>query len=83
MGIEALLDHPQVMDFLTRPTRQQLAAIPVDLKGEMPDIVRAAKQRGVKVSPILAAYAASIQTNRNQGQSPTPVDQPVSQGASQ
>ena len=66
IAIEHILAHPPVMDFLTRATRQQVAQIPPDLRGAMPDIVNLAGKRGVRVSPILAAYAATIQ--RNQGQ---------------
>jgi hypothetical protein len=87
MTAEALLDHPGVMDFLTRASKQQLARIPPDLQGQMPQIVAAAKVRGVPISPILAAYAATIQ--RNQGgkrpaQPPPSSSQPAQmQGAPQ
>ncbi len=76
LGIEELLSHPPVMDFLTRATRQQIAQIPPDLRGAMPDIVAAAKAKGVKVSPILALYAATIQRNQNQANQPA-VEQSV------
>jgi hypothetical protein len=87
MTVEALLDHPGVKDFLTRASKQQLARIPLDLQGQMPQIVAAAKVRGVPISPILAAYAATIQ--RNQGgkrpaQPPPSSSQPAQmQGAPQ
>ena len=64
MATEELLSHPAVMDFLTRATRQQVATIPPDLRGAMPEIVAMAKSRRVPVSPILAAYASSVQRNQ-------------------
>lgn len=65
MAAEEIMRQPPVMDFLTRATRQQVARIPPELRGSMPEIVAAAKARGVQVSPILAAYAAAIQRNQN------------------
>jgi hypothetical protein len=82
MEVEALLEHPGVREFFTRPTRAQLAAIPPELRGQMPEIVEAARSRGVHISPLIAAYAATIQRNRSQGQSPQR-QQPALQGASQ
>ncbi len=84
MAIEEVLAHPGVKEFLTRPSRAQIAQIPLDLRGDMPNIVQAARSRGVPVSPLLAAYAATIQ--RNQGQQfnqPQPLQQPPTQGAQQ
>jgi hypothetical protein len=71
MATEELMAQPAVMDFLTRATRQQVAQIPLDLRGTMPDVVALAQKRGVKVSPILVAYAATIQRNQS-GQSAQP-----------
>jgi hypothetical protein len=65
MAIEELLAHPDVREFLTRPTRQQVAQIPSELRGELPNIVAAAKGRGVPVSPLLAAYAAAMQRSQS------------------
>ncbi len=85
MAVESLLEHPGAMEFFTRPTRQQIATIPPELRGNMPEIVAAAKSRGVQVSPLLAAYAATIQRNRGQKQQQSVQPQPVpaSQGAAQ
>jgi hypothetical protein len=63
-AVNAALSHPAIMDFFTRPTRQQIATIPLELRGQMPEIVAAVRSRGVLVDPQLAAYAASIQGNR-------------------
>jgi hypothetical protein len=68
IAIEEAITQPGIRDFFTRPTRQQLATIPPDLRGQMPEIVQAAKQHGVQVSPILSAYAAVIQRNRGSDQ---------------
>jgi hypothetical protein len=70
MGVEALLEHPGVREFFTKPTRAQLAAIPPDLQAQMPTIIETARARGVHISPVLAAYAATIQRNRGQQQLP-------------
>jgi hypothetical protein len=75
MAIEEILSHPEVKEFLTRPTRQQIAKIPPELRGDMPNIVAAAKARGVPISPLLAAYASTIQRNRDQRQQPVPSPQ--------
>ena len=64
MATEELMGQPAVMEFLTRASRQQVARIPPDLRGQMPDVVSLAEKHGIKVSPILAAYAAAIQNNR-------------------
>ena len=66
MATEELMAQPAVVDFLTRATRQQVAQIPPDLRGAIPDIVALAGKRGVQVSPILAAYAATVQRNQRQ-----------------
>ena len=65
-AVNAALSHPAIMDFFTRPTRQQIATIPLELRGQMPEIVAAVRSRGVLVDPLVAAYAASIQGNRAQ-----------------
>ena len=82
MGVEDLLERPGVREFFTKPTRAQLAAIPSDLQSQMPEIVSLARQRGVHISPLIAAYAATIQRNRGQRQ-PVQQQQPVTQGENQ
>jgi hypothetical protein len=82
-AIDEILAHPQVKEFLLRPSRQQIASIPLELRGDMPRIVAAAKARGVKVNPLLAAYAAAVQRNQT-GQSQAQVQSQVQpQGALQ
>jgi hypothetical protein len=86
LGVESLLEYPPVMDFLTRATPRQIATIPPELRGSMPEIINEAKARGVKISPILATWAVTVQRNRagqtNQ-QSSQQVQQPDVQGAIQ
>jgi hypothetical protein len=90
MTAESILAQPAVMDFLTRATRSQIAQIPPELRGDMPRIVSAARAKGIPVSPILAAYATTIQRNQNGSQQsqpaqpqPQPQSTPTLQGASQ
>jgi hypothetical protein len=84
MAIEELLAHPAVKEFLTRPTRQQIAQIPPGLRGDIPDIVSAAQSRGLRISPLLVSYAAAIQRNRAGQQTSTPGGaQPTTQGEPQ
>jgi hypothetical protein len=80
MAIEEILSHPDVNEFLTRPSRAQLAQIPLELRGQMPEIVAVAKSRGMQVSPLLIAYAAAMQRNKT-GQAQQQA--PPAQGAQQ
>jgi hypothetical protein len=81
-AIDGILAHPLVREFLLRPSRAQIAQIPLELRGDMPKIVATAKARGIPVSPLLAAYAAAIQ--RNQAGQPAQLSNPASsQGAPQ
>jgi hypothetical protein len=80
MAIEEILAHPDVNEFLTRPSRAQLAQIPLELRGRMPEIVAVAKSRGMQVSPLLVAYAAAMQRNKTgQAQQQAPPAQGVQQ----
>jgi hypothetical protein len=80
MAIEEILAHPDVNEFLTRPSRAQIAQIPLELRGQMPEIVAVAKSRGMQVSPLLIAYAAAMQRNKTgQAQQQAPPAQGVQQ----
>jgi hypothetical protein len=83
MTVESLLEHPPVMDFLRRATREQIARIPPELRGDMPRIVEVAKSHGVQISPLLAAYASTIQRNQRTRQILQPAQPLATQGASQ
>lgn len=52
-GIASLLEKPAVVNFLTKATARDVAAIPEDLRGDFPRIVAEAQKRGIKVSPVL------------------------------
>lgn len=59
MALERVFQNPRVIDFFTRATPKDIAQVPEDLRGNLPQIVRAAQSQGVKVSPALAALVAS------------------------
>jgi hypothetical protein len=85
-AIDEILTQPSVREFLLQPSRAQVAQIPLELRGQMPQIVAVAKSHGVPVSPLLAAYASTIQRNQGgqTGQIPQSDQQPAqSQGAPQ
>jgi hypothetical protein len=82
LTIEELMSDPGIRDFFTKPTKQQLAAIPDGLKEQMPEMVEAARGHKVPVSPLIAAYAAAIQRNRGRSQQPAQ-QQPTLAGAAQ
>lgn len=52
-GIAGILEKPAVKEFLTKATARDIAAIPEDLRGDMPSVVKAAQKKGIKVSPLL------------------------------
>jgi len=81
MIADEIMASPPVMEFFARATKDQIARIPPDLRGQMPEFVALAKARKIPVSPILAAYASSIQRNQS-GQS-VPPPQPAQQGSPQ
>jgi len=58
-GIADVLEKPEVMKFLTKPTPAQLEAIPDELRGSMPQIVKAAQAKGIAISPSILALAVA------------------------
>lgn len=48
-----LLQRPAVVEFFTKATAQDIAQIPADLRGDLPQMVSAAERQGVRVSPAL------------------------------
>lgn len=55
-----MLERPDVVNFLTQPTPQQIAAIPPELRGDFPAIIKTAQTQGIKVSPtLLAAFGSA------------------------
>lgn len=53
-----LLAKPEIQEMLTRPTAEDLAQIPPELRGNLGPMLEAAKARGIKVDPRLYAVAA-------------------------
>ena len=78
----SLLRYPPMIEFLSKARPEDVALIPSELRGDLPGLVSQAQRAGVRVSPILAAYAATVQRNRGQGQ-PVQQQQPVTQGKNQ
>ncbi|MGC2638308.1 MAG: hypothetical protein WA294_14085 [Acidobacteriaceae bacterium] len=68
-----ILESPKVVSFLTEATPRDVAAIPADLRGDFPQIVRRAQAQGIKVSPALtlAFRGAAALAPRRQEQNPT------------
>jgi len=58
-GIAVALENPKVIDFLSNATPRDVAEIPPDLRGEFPNLVRAAQSNGIGVSPALKVMAIS------------------------
>lgn len=52
-SIANILEKPAVVNFLTKATARDIAAIPEDLRGDFPRIVQQAQKQGIKVAPIL------------------------------
>jgi hypothetical protein len=48
-----LFENPSFVEFMTKATPRDVAAIPPQLRGEFPQIVQQAKARGIKVSSVL------------------------------
>lgn len=60
IAIDRVMENPKVVDFLTKATERDVAAIPEDLRGDFPQIVQQAQKRGIKVSPALLAVPAAL-----------------------
>lgn len=54
-GLASLLESPKVSQYLTKPTPAQVATINPEIARDLAPIVQAAKQKGIKISPALAA----------------------------
>jgi hypothetical protein len=80
-AIASLLENQRVVDYLTKATASDVAAIPEDLRGDFPQIVRRAQAQGLKVSPALtlAFTGAAALAPRVHEQHPTDTWQGVRQ----
>ena len=84
-AMDRIFTNPHVVDFFTKATTKEIAAVPPELRGDLPDAVAAAQSHGLRVSPVLVAYAASVQRNRK-GQArvqPPQPQQPITAGGVQ
>lgn len=57
IAVGRLLENPSVVDFLTKATDRDVAAIPEDLRGDFPQIARQAQKQGIQLSPAIARTA--------------------------
>jgi hypothetical protein len=51
--VTRLFENPSFVEFMTKATPQDVAAIPPDLRGSFPAIIQQAQSRGVTVSPAM------------------------------
>jgi hypothetical protein len=59
-GFAAVLRNPSVIEFLSKPTAEQIAKIPPDLRGpNLKALLDEAKGKGIKVDPRLYVVAAA------------------------
>jgi hypothetical protein len=60
-GVASALEHPEVVKFLSQATAADIAAVPPELRGQLPAIVKVARARGVKLSPDLLGLIGATQ----------------------
>jgi hypothetical protein len=65
-GLSKLMEHPAIVDYLTKATAKDVAAIPPELRGDLPAIVKAAQAKGIRVSPALTGAVAAGATSGQQ-----------------
>ena len=53
-----ILSNPKFVEFMSRATPRDVAQIPPELRGDFPNLVKAAQAKGIKVSPALLGIAA-------------------------
>jgi hypothetical protein len=59
-GYAALLRSPKVIEFLSKPTAEQIAQVPPEMRGaNLQPILDAAKKQGIQIDPRIAALAAA------------------------
>ena len=57
-GIARILENPRFVKFVSQATPRDVAQIPADIRGDFPNLVKAAQAKGIKVSPALLGIAA-------------------------
>jgi hypothetical protein len=67
-GYAALLGNQKVIEFLSKPTAQQIAQVPLEMRGaDLQPILDAAKKQGIKVDPRLYAIAEAAAPKKTPG----------------
>ncbi len=59
--LSKVLTTPAIERWLTAPSPSDIAAIPPDIRADLPQIVKAAQARGIKVHPAILALGAASQ----------------------
>ena len=57
-AIARFLENPRFVKFVSQATPRDVAEIPADIRGDFPNLVKAAQAKGIKVSPALLGIAA-------------------------
>ena len=57
--VSRVFENPKFVEFMTKATPRDVAAIPPELRGNFPAIVKAAQSKGIRVSPALVGMAAA------------------------
>ncbi len=60
-GLANLMERPSIVNFFSKATAKDIAAIPPELRGDLPKLVQAAQKRGIPVSAALAAIGGGTQ----------------------
>ena len=58
-GIANLLERPEVVRLLTKPTAEDIAAIPPEMRGDFGTLAQEATKKGIRVDPRLYAVAGA------------------------
>jgi hypothetical protein len=65
-GFAAALRNPKVIEFLSKPTAEQIAKIPPELRGPgLKPLLDAATKQGIKVDPRIYAATAALAPRKN------------------
>jgi hypothetical protein len=60
-AVASALEHPMVVKFLSEATAADIAAVPPELRGQLPAIVRVARAKRVRLSPDLLGLIGATQ----------------------
>jgi hypothetical protein len=69
--VTKLMENTKFVDFITKATPRDVDAIPPNLRGSFPNVVKAAQAKGIKVSPALLGIAAVSGLPAPRAQNPT------------